>query len=85
MTSPPPPPGSNRKARRGPPAPKHLDSPERRLWDAILRENLLDNEAALSTRRWTAKARSTAIGSTSRNRTRLLPLSVTPALRSLPA
>jgi len=45
---PPPPPGLNRKARRGPPPPKHLDSPERRLWDAILRENLLDNEAALS-------------------------------------
>ena len=46
--SPPPPPSSNHRARKGPPPPKHLASPERCLWNAILRENILDNEAALS-------------------------------------
>ena len=44
MTSPPPPPSSNRtRARKGPPPP-------------ILRENLLDNEAALSILRTTLEA-----------------------------
>ena len=57
MTSPPPPPSSNRtRARKGPPPPKHLALPERRLWEAILRENLLDNEAALSILRTTLEA-----------------------------
>ena len=57
MTSPPPPPSSNRtRARKGPPPPKHLALPERRLWEAILRENLLDNEAALSILRSTLEA-----------------------------
>jgi len=54
--SPPPPPGLNRNARRGPPPPKHLAVPERRLWTAIIRENLFDSEAALSILRSTLEA-----------------------------
>jgi len=53
---PPPPPGLNRKARKGPPPPKHLAVPERRLWTAIIRENLFDSEAALSILRSTLEA-----------------------------
>ena len=52
--TPPPPPSSNRRARKGPPPPKHLALPERRLWEAILRENLLDS--ALSILRTTLEA-----------------------------
>ena len=56
-TPPPPPPSSNRtRARKEPPPPKHLAVPERRLWTAILRENLLDSEAALSILRSTLEA-----------------------------
>jgi hypothetical protein len=56
MRSPPPAPSASRKTRKGPPPPKHLAMPERRLWTAIVSENVLDGEAALSILRTTLEA-----------------------------
>ena len=56
MRPPPPAPSPNRRARKGAPPPKHLALQERRLWTAIIRENVLDGEAALSILRTTLEA-----------------------------
>jgi hypothetical protein len=56
MKTPPLPGSSTRRERKDPAPPKHLQLPERRLWASILRENVIEGEAALSILKSTLEA-----------------------------